>query len=577
MARNFSPAFCQQFFDENGKPLAAGKLYTYVAGSSTPVATYKAITGGAMNTNPIILDAAGYADFVLELGASYKFVLKDKNDVFKKQWDNVTAADISETLEQLVTDIEGKADKANPATNGHLAELTSDGNLKDSGYNPSDFATKEQGEKADTAYQKPEDGIPKSDMSQDVKDSLDKADSAIQANDLIKFVRVDQRQNFSENERRNGRRNITASQGIINGANWPIDTEDLLQIYVDLYFDTLGLYYERDVGGGGIVRGKSCSLVPQANGHEYGKILFVMPRDHTQEGDDRVVHHLEYLSILQACANRSETKLALARGQVPIEVLNGTKNIPSSFLEDGTRLYPMVFTSEAKDPMNGDVLGVAYLPIGYDSGRYYQCEFGKPYGINTFEYEITKWNEKTPSVTCNLLDTAEVWRQIPFDKDVYINKLYIASHENSFNKSWMKGIYELAGDSVTLVSDATEWGNNMYYLHQPKEAFSRVGIVDNNNTDATPVYIFEFTLPDTIRLQAGKNYLFPCATCDNTSDSGKGPILVTYKDASPALPWETLWVADNNGEPVKGQEAYNYCCRASVLGIKSQSTNMYFI
>ena len=197
MARNFSPAFCQQFFDENGKPLAAGKLYTYVAGSSTPVATYKAITGGAMNTNPIILDAAGYADFVLELGASYKFVLKDKNDVFKKQWDNVTAADISETLEQLVTDIEGKADKANPATNGHLAELTSDGNLKDSGYNPSDFATKEQGEKADTAYQKPEDGIPKSDMSQDVKDSLDKADSAIQANDLIKFVRVDQRQNFS--------------------------------------------------------------------------------------------------------------------------------------------------------------------------------------------------------------------------------------------------------------------------------------------------------------------------------------------------------------------------------------------
>ena len=576
MARNFSPAFCQQFFDENGKPLAAGKLYTYVAGSSTPVFTYKSITGSERNTNPIILDAAGYADFVLELGASYKFVLKDKNDFLQKQWDNVTAADISETLEQLVTDIEGKANKANPATNGHLAELTSDGNLKDSGYKPSDFATKEQGEKADTAYQKPEDGIPKSDMSQDVKDSLDKADSAIQANDLIKFVRVDQRQNFSDNERKNGRINIAAIYGQITGGNWPIANYDLLRIFVDTHFEILSLIYESDAGSQN-PRGIVSSLVPRAMWTDYGKVPIVMPLDHTEEGGSRVVHHLEYLSILQACANRSETKLALARGQVPIEVLNGTKNIPSSFLEDGTRLYPMVFTSEAKDPMNGDVLGVAYLPIGYDSGRYYQCEFGKPYGINTFEYEITKWNEKTPSVTCNLLDTAEVWRQIPFDKDVYINKLYIASHENSFNKSWMKGIYELAGDSVTLVSDATEWDSNMYYLHQPKEAFSRVGIVDNNNTDATPVYIFEFTLPDTIRLQAGKNYLFPCATCDNTSDSGKGPILVTYKDASPALPWETLWVADNNGEPSKGQEAYNYCCRASVLGIKSPSANMYFI
>lgn len=576
MARNFSPAFCQQFFNDEGKPLAAGKLYTYVAGSSTPVFTYKSIKGSERNTNPIILDAAGYADFVLELGASYKFVLKDKNDAFKKQWDNVTAADISETLEQLVTDIEGKADKANPATNGHLAELTSDGNLKDSGYKPSDFATKAQGEKADTAYQKPEDGIPKADMSQGVKDSLDKADSAIQANDLIKFVRVDKRQNFSENERRNGRLNIYAILGQITGANWPIANYDLLRIYVDVHFEILNLYYESDVGIQN-PRGIKSSLVPLATGTDYGKVPIVMPLDHTEEGDSRAVHHLEYLSILQACANRSETKLALARGQVPIEILNGTKNIPSSFLEDGTRLYPMVFTSESKDPMNGDVLGVAYLPIGYDSGRYYQCEWGKPYGINTFEYEITKWNEKTPSVTCNLLDTAEVWRQIPFDKDVYINKLYIASYENSFNKSWMKGIYELAGDSVTLVSDATEWDNNMYYLHQPKEAFSRVGIVNNNNTDATPIYIFEFTLPDTIRLQAGKNYLFPCATCDNTSDSGKGPILVTYKDASPALPWETLWVADNNGEPVKGQEAYNYCCRASVLGIKFSSTSLYFI
>lgn len=180
MSRLFSPAFNQQFFDENGKPLAAGKLYTYVAGSDTPVVTYKAITGGAMNTNPIILDAAGYADLVLEVGASYKFVLKDKNDAFKKKWDNVTAADISSILEQLVIDIKDKADKANPSTNGNLAALDAFGNVKDSNHKATDFATAVQGELAETAYQMPDGGIPKSDLASSVQTSLDKADTAYQ-------------------------------------------------------------------------------------------------------------------------------------------------------------------------------------------------------------------------------------------------------------------------------------------------------------------------------------------------------------------------------------------------------------
>ena len=197
MARLFSPAFNQQFFDENGKPIAAGKLYTYVAGSSTPVATYKAITGSAMNTNPIILDAAGYADFVLEVGASYKFVLKDKNDFLIKTWDNVTAADISSILEQLVLDIKDKADKANPSTNGNLAALDAFGNVKDSNHNATDFATAAQGQLAETAYQMPDGGIPKSDLASSVQTSLDKADTAYQKpntgipkNDLVSGVQT---------------------------------------------------------------------------------------------------------------------------------------------------------------------------------------------------------------------------------------------------------------------------------------------------------------------------------------------------------------------------------------------------
>ena len=95
MARAFPPAYCQQFFDENGKPLAAGKLYTYIAGSNTPVLTYKEISGDSpanQNTNPIILDSAGYAKLVLEDDKAYKFVLKNKNDALQFIWDNVTCS-----------------------------------------------------------------------------------------------------------------------------------------------------------------------------------------------------------------------------------------------------------------------------------------------------------------------------------------------------------------------------------------------------------------------------------------------------------------------------------------------------
>lgn len=265
MARLFSPAFNQQFFDENGKPLAAGKLYTYVAGSSSPVATYKSITGSELNTNPIILDSAGYADFVLELGASYKFVLKDKNDVFKKQWDNVTSADISSVIEELVTDIEGKADRAIPSTNGNLAELDSYGNVKDSHHKISDFVlrkedlipieesiaeideelekkmdirqgaeennfvsfdengnSKDSGYNPSSFYQVPDSGIPKADLSQSVQDSLDLADSSLQPSDLDRVVRVDAQQNFSVDKKKQGRDNISA-QKLIGGPGAFID------------------------------------------------------------------------------------------------------------------------------------------------------------------------------------------------------------------------------------------------------------------------------------------------------------------------------------------------------------------
>lgn len=92
MAVNLSPvgnAF--QFFSNLGIPLAGGKIYTYQAGSSTPLATYSDNGGVYPNANPIVLGVDGRpADEIWLLnGYNYKFVLKDADDVTIQTYDNL--------------------------------------------------------------------------------------------------------------------------------------------------------------------------------------------------------------------------------------------------------------------------------------------------------------------------------------------------------------------------------------------------------------------------------------------------------------------------------------------------------
>lgn len=86
-----SPTPKLQFFDANGVPLVGGKLYTYEAGTTTPLATYTDSSGGSFNTNPIILDARGEANVWLG-SSSYKFVLKTSTDVEIWTVDNVESS-----------------------------------------------------------------------------------------------------------------------------------------------------------------------------------------------------------------------------------------------------------------------------------------------------------------------------------------------------------------------------------------------------------------------------------------------------------------------------------------------------
>jgi hypothetical protein len=78
MAYSLAPAIKQQFFDNNGAPLAGGKLFTYQAGTSTPQPTYTDSSGAVENTNPVILDSSGRAAVWLDVELSYKFMLTDE-------------------------------------------------------------------------------------------------------------------------------------------------------------------------------------------------------------------------------------------------------------------------------------------------------------------------------------------------------------------------------------------------------------------------------------------------------------------------------------------------------------------
>ena len=81
-----------QFLDNNGNPLLAGKLFTYVAGTTTNQATYTSSSGVTPHTNPIILDAGGRVpggEIWLTDGLQYKFVLKTSTDVLIGTYDNL--------------------------------------------------------------------------------------------------------------------------------------------------------------------------------------------------------------------------------------------------------------------------------------------------------------------------------------------------------------------------------------------------------------------------------------------------------------------------------------------------------
>lgn len=116
MANYLSPFATRQFVDANGNPYSGAKLFTYVAGSTTKVTTYKDSAGSSSHTNPIILntrgepaDGSGVSYPIWQIGgAAVKFVLAPSTDTDPpaspiSTWDNISGVnDTSITISEWI-------------------------------------------------------------------------------------------------------------------------------------------------------------------------------------------------------------------------------------------------------------------------------------------------------------------------------------------------------------------------------------------------------------------------------------------------------------------------------------------
>lgn len=85
------PTPVMQFLDADGNPLVGGKVYTYAAGTSTPLATFTDYGGATPNANPVILNSRGEASIWFGT-AAYKLELYTAATVLIWTADNVSAS-----------------------------------------------------------------------------------------------------------------------------------------------------------------------------------------------------------------------------------------------------------------------------------------------------------------------------------------------------------------------------------------------------------------------------------------------------------------------------------------------------
>lgn len=127
---NLSPVYQGPQLTNSGALLVGGKIYWYLAGTSTPVTVYQNAAGSAAHTQPIILDARGEAPAPIYLasGQKYKAVLQDSTGSQLQVIDNIIGvgdtAFASTSLPSLIIDSTGNGARLFQGASGDLEILT---------------------------------------------------------------------------------------------------------------------------------------------------------------------------------------------------------------------------------------------------------------------------------------------------------------------------------------------------------------------------------------------------------------------------------------------------------------------
>jgi hypothetical protein len=88
VSASLMPPGKQMYLDSAGNPLSGGKVYTYAAGTSTPLATYSDQAGTTPNANPVVLNSRGEASIFWGAGP-YKVTLRTSADALLWTQDNL--------------------------------------------------------------------------------------------------------------------------------------------------------------------------------------------------------------------------------------------------------------------------------------------------------------------------------------------------------------------------------------------------------------------------------------------------------------------------------------------------------
>src|SRR5579859_5658743 len=83
------------FLTSSGSPNSAGCVFTYAAGTTTPLVTYSDSAGTTPNANPVILNSGGFpsAGGIWLTSAAYKFVVKSAGGVNCASGSTITTTD----------------------------------------------------------------------------------------------------------------------------------------------------------------------------------------------------------------------------------------------------------------------------------------------------------------------------------------------------------------------------------------------------------------------------------------------------------------------------------------------------